>query len=362
MVKAVVVTGRDTLPQLCDVELPAVGPEDVRIKIAAAGVCHSDLSMVDGTITPEYPLVLGHEAAGVVAEVGSAVENPAVGDRVVLNWAAACHECWFCRAGQPWLCTAVEGVVSVARGSLTDGTPVHTCMGVGAFAEEVVLPARAVVPLPDGVPLHLAALLGCAVLTGVGAVRNTARVAAGESVLVVGQGGIGLCAVLGAKGAGADPIIAVDIAPEKEELARAAGATHFLMSEPGLARKVRELTGGRGADHALECVGAPATIRMAWSAVRRGGQCTIVGVGRRDQEVVFNPLELFHFSRTLTSSIYGASDPDIDVPALAEEVRGGDLDLTALVTHRIGLADVPEAFERMRSGQGGRSVIQLDIS
>lgn len=361
MVKAVVVTGRDTTPQLRDIELPELGPEDVRIKIAAAGVCHSDLSMVNGTITPQYPLVLGHEASGVIAEVGSEVTSVKPGDRVVLNWAAACRECWFCQGGEPWLCSNVEGVTSVQRGVLADGTPLHTCMGVGAFAEEIVLPAHAVVPLADGVPLDLAALLGCAVLTGVGAVRNTAKVRKGQSVLVVGQGGIGLCAVLGAKLACADPIIAVDIAAEKEDLARTAGATHFLISEPKLAKKVRELTGGRGADHALECVGSPATIRMAWSAVRRGGQCTIVGVGGRDQEVVFNPLELFHFSRTITSSIYGASDPDRDVPAMAEEVRNGRLDLEALVTHRIGLADVPQAFERMRAGQGGRSVIRLDV-
>jgi S-(hydroxymethyl)glutathione dehydrogenase/alcohol dehydrogenase len=359
VVKAVVVTGRDTIPQVREIELPPLGAQDVRVRIAAAGVCHSDLSMVNGTISPDYPLVLGHEASGTITETGPGVTGLRPGDRVVLNWAAACRECWFCAAGEPWLCKAVEGVTSVPGGTLEDGTPVHACLGVGGFAEETVLPARSVVPLPDGVPLDLAALLGCAVLTGVGAVRNTARIRAGQSALVLGLGGIGLSAVLGARLAGASQIIAVDVSPDKEKFALAAGATHFLVSDPALAKQIRRLTDGRGVDHALECVGSPATIRAAWSSVRRGGQCTIVGVGRRDQEVVFNPLELFHFSRTITSSIYGASDPDRDIPFLAERVRAGEFDLASLVTHRIPLAGVPEAFERMQAGQGVRSLIEL---
>lgn len=362
MVKAVVVTAPDATPEVREINLPPLGPTDVRVRIAAAGVCHSDLSMINGTLAPQFPLVPGHEASGVVAEVGAAVTGFAVGDRVVLNWAAACRECWFCAQGEPWLCTAVEGVTSVEGGTLGDGTVVNMCLGVGAFAEEVVVPERSVVPLPDGVPLDLAALLGCAVLTGVGAVRNTAQLKPGQSALVIGLGGIGLSAVLGAKIAGADPIIAVDVSPEKEMLALAAGATHFLISEPKLSRQIRALTGGRGVDHAFECVGSPATIRAAWGSVRRGGRCTIVGVGRRDQEVVFNPLELFHFARTLTSSIYGSSDPERDIPVLAEQVRSGELDLATLVTHRVTLEEVPAAFARMTAGQGARSLIELGWS
>ncbi|WP_336162245.1 alcohol dehydrogenase catalytic domain-containing protein [Amycolatopsis sp. VC5-11] len=359
MVKAVVVVEQGAAPEVRDVELPALGPQDVRVRIAAAGVCHSDLSMVNGTIAPQYPVVLGHEASGVVAETGPEVTSVREGDRVVLNWAAPCRECWFCVHDEPWLCSAIEGVTSVPRGELADGTQLHACMGIGGFAEEIVLPARSVVPLPDGGPLDLAALLGCAVLTGVGAVRNTAKVRKGQSVLVLGLGGIGLSAVLGTRLAGAAQIIAADVSAEKESLARAAGATDFLVSDDKLAKQVRGLTDGRGVDHAFECVGAAATIRTAWGSVRRGGQCTVVGVGGRDQQVVFNPLELFHFARTLTSSIYGDSDPEKDIPQLAGEVVAGDLDLAGLVTHRISLADVPAAFERMASGHGARSLIEI---
>lgn len=359
MVKAVVADAFGAQPRVREIELPAAGPGEVRVRIAAAGVCHSDLSMINGTFSPEFPLVLGHEAAGVVAEAGEGVAKVSPGDRVVLNWAPACRTCWFCLRGEPWLCAAVAGVVSVPKGALADGTALHSCLGVGAFAEEVVVPARSAVPLPDGVPLDLAGLMGCAVLTGVGAIRNTAKVQPGESVLVIGQGGIGLAAVLGAKLAGADPVIAADVAPGKESVSRAAGATHFLASDETLAKQVRALTGGRGADHALECVGAAATIRAAWNCVRRGGQCVVVGVGGRDQQVSFNPLEVFHFARTLTSSVYGSSDPDRDIPRLAQDVRSGALDLAAMVTHRISLDQVGEAFDRMRAGEGARSLIVL---
>lgn len=359
MVKAVVVNEVNGIPQVCDIDPGPVGIGDVRVRIVAAGVCHSDLSMQNGALGAQFPLVLGHEASGVITEVGSEVTSVTPGQKVVLNWAAPCRACWFCQNGEPWLCSAVEGVTTVARGTLADGTPLNQCMGIGAFAEEVVVPAASVVPLPDGIPLDLAALLGCAVLTGVGAVRNTADVRPGESVLVIGQGGIGLAAVMGAKLAGADPIIAVDVSPDKESLAIAAGATHFLVSHAKLAKDVRALTGGRGVDHALECVGIAATIRLAWSSVRRGGSCTIVGLGRKEEQVIFNPLELFHFSRTLTSSIYGSSDPDRDVPILAEDVQAGRLELENLVTHRIALDEIGEAFERMKTGQGARSIIKI---
>jgi S-(hydroxymethyl)glutathione dehydrogenase/alcohol dehydrogenase len=212
------------------------------------------------------------------------------------------------------------------------------------------------------VPLAEAALLGCAILTGVGAARNAARVQPGDSVLVIGLGGIGLSAVTGARLAGAGRIIAVDVSAAKEELARRSGATHFLVASPDLAKQVRALTDGRGADQALECVGSAATIRQAWTACRRGGTCVVVGVGPRDQQVVFNPLELFHFSRTLVSTIYGNSDARRDIETLLPHVADGSLDLAATITDRIGLADVPAAFERMQRGEGGRALVVLPSS
>lgn len=342
-----------------DVTLRPLGEYDVRVTVAGVGVCHSDLSMVDGTLRPSYPLVLGHEASGVVSEAG-AEAGVEVGTRVVLNWAVPCRTCWHCTHGEPWLCSTIEGTTGTPGGTLADGTPFQACLGLGAMAAEVVCPADAVVSIPDGVPLEEAALLGCAVLTGVGAATNAAQVRPGDSVLVIGLGGVGLCAVLGARLAGAGRIIAVDTAPSKEPLARAAGATDFLEAAPDLHKQVRRLTEGRGADRALECVGQAATIRTAWSSVRRGGTCVVVGVGPADQQVTFTPLELFHFSRTLTSTVYGNSDPAADIPALADHVVAGRLDLASLVTHRVGLHGVPEAFERMRRGEGGRSLVVFD--
>ncbi|MET0133445.1 MAG: alcohol dehydrogenase catalytic domain-containing protein, partial [Kibdelosporangium sp.] len=338
MVNAAVVTGPEATIEVRDVVPPELGPHDIRLKVAAAGVCHSDLSMINGTFAPKFPLVLGHEAAGTILDVGASVSRVRSGDRVVVNWAPACRHCWFCLNSQPWLCTTVEGLVSPERGTLAD-EPLHVTLGVGAFAEEIVLNENGVVPLAPGVPLDVAALLGCAVVTGVGAVRNTAAVRPGESVLVIGLGGVGLSAIIGARLAGAGPIIAVDIAPDKEELAKNAGATHFRTAHDKLAKEIRGLTEGRGVDHALECVGNSRTIRTAWQSARRGGKVTIVGVGRRDDEVTFNALELYHFARTIGVSVYGSGDPDRDIPILATQIELGRLDLEPLVSHRIGLDD-----------------------
>lgn len=358
MTRALVVTGIDAL-EVADVDLRPLTPADVRVRVAGVGVCHSDLSMVDGTLSPSYPQVLGHEAAGVVTEVGGDVASVGVGDHVVLNWAVPCRACWFCRHGEPWLCATIEGSTGTPGGLLADGTSFEACLGLGAMAEEVVCRAAAVVPLPDDVPLDEAALLGCAVLTGVGAAQNAAQVQPGETVLVVGLGGVGLSAVSGARLADAGRIIAVDTAAAKEDLARAAGATDFLVSGATLAKQVRAMTDGRGVDKALECVGSASTIRAAWTAVRRGGTCVVVGLGPRDQQVTFNPLELFHFSRTLTSSIYGNSDPERDIPVLVDHLRAGRLDLAGTITDRITLDGVPDAFERMRRGEGGRSMVMF---
>jgi S-(hydroxymethyl)glutathione dehydrogenase/alcohol dehydrogenase len=355
MTQALVVTAPGRL-EVQEVALRPVGADDVRVRVAGVGVCHSDLSMVNGTLRPSYPQVLGHEAAGIVTEAGPAA-GIALGSRVVLNWAVPCDTCWHCRHGEPWLCSTIEGLTGTPGGTLADGTPFEACLGLGAMAEEVVVPARAVVPLAGDVPLEEAALLGCALLTGVGAARNAGHVQPGDTVLVIGLGGVGLSAVQGARLAGAGRIVAVDVSDGKEPLARAAGATDFLVASPDLHRQVRGLTDGRGADVALECVGSATTIRQAWSAVRRGGTCVVVGLGPKDQQVTFNPLELFHFSRTLVSSIYGNSDARRDIADLVEQVAAGRLDLASSITDRITLADVPAAFDRMQRGEGGRALV-----
>lgn len=357
-----------------EIELPEVAAREVRVEIRAAGVCHSDLSMINGTFAPSFPLVLGHEAAGLVAAVGADVSRVRVGDQVVLNWAPPCRHCWFCEHGEPWLCAA-GGVPSAPRGALVDGTPAHMTLGLGALAEQIVVLESAVVPVPDELPLESAALLGCAVLTGFGAVHRTAAVAAGESVAVIGLGGVGLAVMVAAASAGADPIVAIDVSESKRDLALAAGATEFIVTgetDPRTAeetptpegsprttvtKQVRGLTGGLGVDHAFECVGRATTIRSAWRLTRRGGACTIVGIGRQDDTVEFNAAELFHSARTLRSSVYGSSDPDVDLPELARAVLDGSLDPSVLVTDTVGLDGAPAAFDRMRQGIGARTLV-----
>jgi S-(hydroxymethyl)glutathione dehydrogenase/alcohol dehydrogenase len=353
--RALVARGVDAPLAVEEIVLPVVETTHVRVRVRAAGICHSDLSMVNGTLAPSYPLVLGHEAAGVVVEAGTGTAL-AAGDHVVLDWAPPCRECWFCAHAQPWLCAA-SGRPSAPGGSTVDGERVHVTLGLGALAEEVVVPAAAVVPVPSALPFDAAALLGCAVLTGVGAVRRTAAVATGESVLVLGLGGVGLAAVTAARAVGAAPVIAADLSPAKETLARAAGATDFLVSDDTLPKAVRTLTGGRGVDHALECVGRSATIRTAWRATRRGGQVTVVGMGGKADMLELSALDIFSSARTLRSSVYGSSDPDRDVPELAASVLDGSLDLAPLITDRIRLDDAPAAFARLARGEGARSVV-----
>ena len=358
-IKGVVVRSAGEAPAVAELHLPEIGPGQVRVRIRAAGVCHSDLSMVNGTLRPPHPLVLGHEAAGEVVEAGEHVTRAAVGDHVVLNWQPACRECWFCTHGQPWLCAASSGVAALENGITLDGAPVHVALGLGALADQVVAPENAVVRVPPELGFDLAALLGCAVLTGTGAVRNTARVAPGETVVVIGLGGVGLSAVAAARAAGASAVIAVDVSEAKKGLAEAAGATDFVVSSDNLSKDIRARTARLGADHAFECVGRSSTIRAAWRATRRGGQVTVVGMGAADDMVALSALDIFSSARTLRSSVYGSADPDVEVPALAGEVLAGRLALDHLVTDRIGLAEVPAAFARMSRGEGARSVVVL---
>ncbi|WP_345672629.1 zinc-binding dehydrogenase, partial [Streptomyces phyllanthi] len=277
---------------------------------------------------------------------------------VVLNWSPSCGACPACSLGEVWLCAnALTGVGDVYARRVRDGADLHPGLNVAAFAEETVVSADCVLPAPDGVPLADAALLGCAVLTGYGAVHHSAQVRPGETVAVFGAGGVGLAALQSARIAGASRLIAVDVSPAKEELARSAGATDFVVVSGNTAREIRALTGKQGVDVAVECVGRAAAIRAAWDSTRRGGRTTVVGIGGKDQEVTFNAMEIFHWGRTLSGCVYGNSDPARDLPVLAGHVGAGRLDLGALVTERIGLEGIPAAFENMVAGKGGRALV-----
>ncbi|MFC9129575.1 Zn-dependent alcohol dehydrogenase [Streptomyces sp. NPDC057099] len=356
-VRAAVLPAVGSPLEITGIDLPDPGPGQVRVRLAAAGVCHSDLSLSDGTMRVPVPAVLGHEGAGTVVAVGEGVGHLAPGDGVVLNWAPSCGACHACSLGEVWLCAnALKGTGDVYART-TGGTDLHPGLNVAAFAEETVVSAACVLPVPDGVPLTDAALLGCAVLTGYGAVHHSAQVRPGETVAVFGVGGVGLSALQAARIAGASKIVAVDVSAEKEELARAAGATDYVIASENTAREIRALTAKQGVDVAVECAGRAVTIRTAWDSTRRGGRTTVVGIGGKDQQVTFNALEIFHWGRTLSGCVYGNSDPAEDLPVLAEHIRAGRLDLSALVTERISLEGIPAAFENMLAGKGGRALV-----
>jgi S-(hydroxymethyl)glutathione dehydrogenase/alcohol dehydrogenase len=359
LVRAAVLTEQGKPLEVRDIDLPEPGPGQVRVRMVAAGVCHSDLSLANGTLKQPVPAVLGHEGAGIVASVGEGVTRVAPGDHVILNWAPACGDCWFCGQGEPWLCEHASDAAAVPYAKL-DGVDLYPALGAGAFAEETIVPERGAVKIPRDVPLDGAAVLGCAVLTGAGAVFNTAAVKAGQSVVVIGLGGIGLSVLQAARIAGASPIVAVDVSAEKQELARAHGATDFVLSGKDAAKAVRNATRGRGADHAFECVGRPETIRLAWSASRRGGDVVVVGVGSAKAPVEFSALELYWFGRTLQGCLFGSSNPDVDVPKLLDHVAAGELDLSALVTGQTDLDGINAAFEQMSAGHGARTLVRMD--
>jgi Zn-dependent alcohol dehydrogenase len=366
MATAAVLTGLDqplVIRDDVEVEPPRAG--EIRIRTAACGVCRSDLSMQDGTVPVPMPVVLGHEASAVVEEVGAGVENVAPGDHVVVSWVPQCGDCFFCRHGQPQLCQAAD-VVLLAGGLLDgtprlrlDGAPLFQMSGAGAFSTETVVPACAAVRIPHDVPLDVAALLGCAVLTGVGAALNTATIRPGDAVAVVGCGGVGLNIVQGARIAGAGTIVAVDVSPSKLATARELGATHTVdatATDP--ANAVRDLTGQRGADVAFEALGQGRTIEQTVEMTRRGGQAVLVGIPRLDVMLTLPVmLGLVLQERTIKGCWYGSSDIRRDVPRLVDLYRDGRLRLDELVSRRIELAEVNGALEALKAGDGARSVI-----
>jgi S-(hydroxymethyl)glutathione dehydrogenase/alcohol dehydrogenase len=349
-----------------EIELDPPHEDEVLVRVAAAGVCHSDVRLADGELGHgRWPIVLGHEGAGVVEAVGDAVTHVAPGDHVVFSLVPACGSCRACRSGHPNLCEPAGRCG--AAGTLLDGTSrlhvngerlQHGLM-TACFAEQAVVAARSAVKIPNELPLRQAALLGCAVVTGFGAVRNVARVRSGDSVCVIGCGGVGLQVVAAARLAGAAPIVAVDRSPEKLELARSRGATHVVDTRAGDAvAAVQEATGG-GADHAFEVVGTPEAIRLAWDAIRPGGRAVVVGLVARGVEVSVPGIE-FLSDKSLLGTYYGSGDAARDLPALAELALAGELDLESVVTHTTGLDGVEEAFDRLRRGEGARTIVLVD--
>jgi S-(hydroxymethyl)glutathione dehydrogenase/alcohol dehydrogenase len=340
------------------IELRAPGPGEVLVRVEAASLCHSDLSLATGVMRQALPAVLGHEAAGTVAELGAGVTGYSVGDPVLLLWNPPCRECWFCEHGEPHLCEHAGDRGGRPYGWDSEGTPLYPGLGTAGFAQHTVVAVNQLHPLPTDIPLELAALLGCAVTTGVGAVLTTAGVRPGESVVVVGLGGVGLSAVAGARIAGAGPIIAVDRVPEKLALATAFGATDTVTAGPDMRAAVRELTGGRGADHVVDCVGLAATIKESWKTARRGGSVTVVGIGSRSEVVEFSSLELFAFARTIRPCVNGSLDAERDLPGYFDHVRSGALDLRAMVSREIGLDGIDAGFADLAEGRVARVLVR----
>ncbi|MFJ6663903.1 MULTISPECIES: Zn-dependent alcohol dehydrogenase [unclassified Streptomyces] len=349
--------GQDKLDVLDDIEAAGFGPGKVRVRVRATGLCHSDLSAMNGVLPQPAPFVPGHEGAGEVLEVGEGVRHVKPGDRVVVCWLPACGACPACRRGQTELCLA---------GFLNAGTPnfrrpggdVFGFAGTGTFAEEVVLDAGCAVPLPDDVPYDIAALIGCGVTTGLGAALNTADLAAGSSVAVIGCGGVGISAIQGARLKGAAEIVAVDPVPARREAALGFGATRAV-SPDGLTEAKQQVTGGEGFDYVFEVVGRSATARTAYENTRRGGTLVVVGAGAMDDFLQLNMFELFFDEKRILPSLYGGGDVVRSYERAIALWRAGRIDLAGLITHRVPLAAVNEALDQMRTGTALRTCIEI---
>lgn len=350
--------GESKLDLRDDVTTIDVGPGDVRVAIKATGVCHSDLSAMNGTLPSRFPLVLGHEGAGEIVEVGPSVTDVAVGDHVILCWSPQCGECRNCVNGQPQLCMHFVMRSFTEPRFVMGGEPCFGMAGAGTFAEQVVIPSAGAIKVGTDIPFDIASLIGCGVMTGVGAAINAAKVEPGSSVLVIGCGGVGISAIQGARICGAATIVAVDMVDRKLEWAKQFGATHAVKPDdvPAL---VQELTAGEGFDYCFEVVGRSSTIRSAYDWTRRGGTTVVVGVGRMDDLVSFNAFEIFYAEKTLKGTYYGSANIRRDFPRLLNLWRAGQLDLDGMITRRIGLADVNDAFVAMEAGEVIRQVIEL---
>lgn len=356
-VRAVVSRRKGEPVEVVTINVPDPGPGEALVKVQACGVCHTDLHYREGGINDDYPFLLGHEAAGVVEAVGDGVTGVAPGDFVVLNWRAVCGNCRACDRGEPWYCFATHNATQ--KMTLEDGTELSPALGIGAFAEKTLVAAGQCTKVDAEARAAAVGLLGCGVMAGLGAAMNTGNVRRGESVAVIGCGGVGTAAIAGAALAGASTIIGVDLDDRKLEAAKRLGATHTVNSsgtDPVAA--IQELTGGFGADVVIDAVGRPETWKQAFYARDLAGTVVLVGVPTPDMKVPDIPLiDVFGRGGALKSSWYGDCLPSRDFPMLVDLYRQGRLDLDAFVTEEIGIDDVEAAFDKMHAGDVLRSVV-----
>ncbi|MEU6373045.1 S-(hydroxymethyl)mycothiol dehydrogenase [Streptomyces sp. NPDC046909] len=357
-VRGVVARGKGAPVSLETIIVPDPGPGEALVKVEACGVCHTDLHYREGGINDDFPFLLGHEAAGVVESVGEGVTDVAPGDFVILNWRAVCGNCRACLRGRPWYCFNTHNATQ--RMTLLDGTELAPALGIGAFAEKTLVAAGQCTKVDRAASAAAAGLLGCGVMAGIGAAINTGNVGRGDTVAVLGCGGVGDAAVVGSQLAGAAKIIAVDIDDRKLETARKLGATHTVNSkETDAVEAIRELTGGFGADVVIEAVGRPETYQQAFYARDLAGTVVLVGVPTPDMKLELPLLDVFGRGGSLKSSWYGDCLPSRDFPMLIDLYLQGRLDLDAFVTETIALDEVEKAFERMHHGDVLRSVVIL---
>lgn len=352
--------------EIREVDLAPPGPGEVLVKVVAAGICHSDLSIINGDRPRDTPIVLGHEAAGIIQGLGEGVTDLAVGDHVVMLFVPGCGSCMPCAEGRPVLCepaaqAGVAGTLLSGDKRLSqDGQPIAHFMGVSAFAEHAVLSRRGVHKIDKSVPLELAALFGCAVMTGVGAVANTAKVSPGQTVAVVGLGGVGLSSVMGAAAAGAARVVAIDLNADKLAMAREFGATDTVNAgDADAVQQVRDLTGG-GVDHAFEMVGSAKALEMAYRVTRRGGQTITAGLPANAQAISLPVWHLVAEERTLKGSYMGSCIPRRDIGRYLALHAAGKLPVDKLVTGYLTLDQVNEGFDRLARGEAIRQIIRME--
>lgn len=335
-----------------------LGPQDVRVRIDASGVCHSDVSIATGAVPMPPPVILGHEGAGMVLEVGERVTRVRVGDRVISSFLPACGECWYCVRARSIFCERMLDVAMARHSRRSEGKKVFSMSGLGTFADEMISHEWSLVAVETDLPAEQLALIGCGVMTGVGAVLNTAQVEAGSTVAVIGLGGVGQSVVQGARVAGAARVIAVDPVAMKRQTAAELGASDLVdPAEGDVVEQVRALTGGRGADYAFEVVGRPETMVQARELARSGGTVVIVGMPAFDATVTFPAYSMFYDEKRLLGSNYGSAQVRRDFPRLVSLIEGGSLDIAPMVTRTIALEEVNEAFAALLSGEVIRSVI-----